>query len=233
MQPFDGVSAPNPQIQQGSQQSGAYPSQPYVVYTQGVQSAQDIAQKQMLANQLMRNIRAPGKGLVILYSLFLVVTSILAIILYTNQNSYPLVETGYEKLSGKSYTLADSFLSSSSCQIYFAGILSVPNFLLIFAFFNLLAMCFSCCGTSCCMCFQIIASISWAGLAAYYYRVSCALTAVLTPVFGTSSIPQNAWPFYLGMAIASLIACLLNYSWSNNKDQAEKDQRNLALMMTV
>jgi len=187
----------------------------------------------MLAKQLMENIRAPGKGLVILYSLFLLVASFLVLFIYVERNSYSLVDKGYTALVGRDYRLTDAFSASTGCQAYFAGVLGVPNFLMIFAFLNLLAMCFSCCGTSCCMCFQIIFTISWSSIAAYYYRVPCTMTIILTPIFGTNTIPQNPWPIYLGMGIASLIACFLNYSWSSNKDKAERDQRNLALMMTV
>jgi len=223
---------------QAYQQPGGYPNyqaqpQPqYVMYNQGVNQAQDAVQKRMLAQQLSRNVNASGKGLVVIFSLLMFAGGLMMAGSYATQDKYKIMNSAYKAIGGRDYNMADTF-SPDTCQAFLGGMIGVPYFLVVFAIFNFLAMCVSFTGATCCMCLQVFSALIWAGIAFFTSQQKCVGYSVLTTLFGANNIPQNAWNYYAGMAVASLIACCLNYSWSSNQDKAKRDQRNLALMMAA
>lgn len=226
MQPFE-VSAPHPQGQVQVQYG-------YPMYNQGVSDAKGVAQRNMIAMQMRNNMNAPGKGLVILFGLVAIVGSLAAAYIISQASYYRALYEYYRNFSGSSFSPEQIFnMTGNSCKAYLIGSLGVPAFLVLFALFNLFATCIACCGTSCCLFFQALMALLWGGLAAYLSQQSCAGFSAFTSFFGSGNVPQNAWPYYAGMAGASLLACLLNYLWSSNRDKAESDQRNLALMMAA
>jgi len=261
MQPFDGIIAPpnphpqeeqSPQSQQNDpfapqqpnpapyqppfafQQPGGYPingdQSKSMAYNQGFQQARNSLHRQLLAQELGRNIKATGKGLVALFSLFMVTVSVGGAFVYGSQTNYSLTATVYNKITVDEYNVLDTF-SSNSCQAFLGGILGVPYFLLAFGIFNFLALWISATGLTCCMFIQAFCALLWAGLAAFISQQKCVGQSILTTAFGANNIPQNAWPYYAAMALASFVACVLNCNWSHDKDRAERDQQNLALIM--
>jgi len=226
MQPFE-VSAPNPYGQQQVQHG-------YPMYNQGVSEAKSIAQRNMIAMQLRNNMSAPGKGLVIIFGLIAIFGSLALAYIVSQASYYKILIDYYRTFSGTSFSPEDIFkMSGNSCKAYLIGSLGIPVFLVVFALFNLLATLFACCGTSCCMCFQALMALLWGGMAAFISQQSCSGVSAFTALFGSGNVPQNAWPYFAGMAGASLLACLLNYCWSSNRDKVERDQKNLALMMAA
>ena len=222
MQPFD-TAAPNHYNQQG-----------IPVYNHGLQNAQNTAQRHLIAQQLKDNIRAPGQGLVILFSLIAIVGSIAVAFIVLQASYYDTLIQFYKTFGGTNFSPEEFFkMGSNSCKTYLIGSLGLPAFLGIFAVFNFLAMLFACCGTSCCMCFQALMALIWGGLAAFITQQKCSVTDGLTLFIGSDNVPQNPWPCFAGLAGATLALCVLNYCWSSNKDNAERDQKNLALMMSA
>jgi len=228
MQPFD-TAAPNHYNHQGIP---VYNNQ--VAYQQGIHNTQQAAQRNMIAQQLKNNISAPGQGLVILFGFIAIVGSIAAAYIVLQADYYGIMEKVYKSMQGTTFKPEDLFnVGSGSCKTYLIGSLGLPIFLGIFAAWNLLAILFACCGTSCCLIFQALMALIWGGLAAFISQQKCSGIAAFTYLFGANNVPQNPWPYFAALAVASLVSCFLNYSWSSNRDRAERDQKNLSLMLAA
>jgi hypothetical protein len=200
------------------------------MYAQNNKNNDDL-QRQIMMQQMSRNNKSGGGVLVTIYSLFVAVVA--GVVAYTlmNQTNYQVLLQAYQTLAGRQFNPIEAF-SPDACQAFLADIIAVPIFLFAFAAFNVFAMFVSFTGSASCMFIQPIATLLWAGIAIFASQQKCGIGyTVLTKMFGADKIPQNSCPFYAAMAVASLLACILNHVWKSSQDKAKRDERNLALMM--
>jgi hypothetical protein len=236
--PSNRPSYPQNYPSQSYQQPGGYPKYPaqsqpqYVVYAQGASQGSDNLQQQLMAQQLSRNIKSGGGGLVACFCIIAAIVAFGVGSKFEDQTNYQILLTVYKSIAKREFNVVEAF-APDTCQAFLADIIAVPVFLYGFAFFNFFAMCVSFAGVTCCLFVQALAALIWTGIALFASQQKCVGYSLLTTMFGKDNMPQNAWPYYAGMAAASLIACFLNYSWNDNKAKAQRDQRNLALMMAA
>jgi len=232
--PFPSQAYQQPQYQQ--QGYPMYQQPNYGAYQQGMQgmqqAAEDTVHKQLLMNQMRRNIKASGQGLVLLYAFVLIVGAAAGGYVYTQQTSFQIMWSGFAKIVGRESQPQDTF-SDDSCQVYVTGILNLPYFLAAFAVYHFLSICIAFMNTSCCHIFHVFAATIFAGVGVFISQNSCSGFSILKVLIGAKNVPENAAPFYFVLAGATFLACLLNCSWSSNKEKAERDQKNLALMMSA
>lgn len=215
------------------QQPGGYPMPQdqfiSMAKSQGAQQAKNSLHRQLLAQELGKNIKANGKGLVALFSIFMTTITIGGSFVYGNQTKYSQTSTAYHSFVEGDYNIMDT-LSQNSCQAFLAAILGVPYCLLGFGIFHIVTMWISFTGLTCCRFFHALLTVFWAVIAAWTSQQKCVGYSIISTTFGQDT-PQNAWIYYAGMALASFTACVLNFNWRIDKDRAERDQRNLAFIM--
>ncbi len=209
-----------------------YPAQPQqVIYVQGNDQGQDNIQKVLMAQQMSRNIKSSGGGLVACFSLIAAVAAVGIASQLRDQNNYNILLQTYNLIAGRNYNFQDAF-SRDACQAFLADIIAIPIFLYMFAAFNFFAMCVSFTGMTCCTAVQGLAALGWFGLSAFASQQNCgAVYTLLTKAFGANNVPQNAYPYFAALGVASAVAACLNHSWSNSQEKAQRDKRNVALMM--
>lgn len=168
-----------------------------------------------------------------MYSLLVAAAAAAVGITLMNQTNYQVLLQAYQTIAGRNFDPADAF-SKDTCQAFLGDIIAIPIALFIFAALNVFVMIISFTGETCCMFPQALVGLAMGGMAAFVSQQNCGVAyTILTKLFGANNVPQNAWPYYGALAVASLLSCIMTHSWSNSKEKAKRDQRNLALMMAA
>ncbi len=196
------------------------------------QQPQSIDRRQLLIGQLRNNVKASGKGLMIIYSLSMYIGGYLLSLFFFDRKNYNLLDSTYRNFYQGESLPQDNF-SSDSCKALIAATLNFDGFLGVFCWLHIFSICFVVKGKPWCTFIQAIVTIIFAALAVFSSKQQCLATDIWTTTIGQEKIPSNAWPSYAMLAAASLIGCLLGCNWKANEERAEQEKKNLSLIMAL
>jgi uncharacterized membrane protein len=196
------------------------------------QQPHSIDRKQLLIGQMRNNVKASGKRLMIVYSVFVFIAGFFLNMFLVGGENYKVLDQTYRDWYQRESRPQDLF-AGDSCRAFVASTLNLSGFLGVLCWLHIFSICFVVNGKPWCTFIQAFLVIMYVFLAVFASKQQCLATDTWTTTVGQEKLPQNAWPHYAMLAAASLIGCLLGCNWKANEERAEQEKKNLSLILAL